>query len=141
MLGGLPSWEWLQPGADGARPRTVVGAARRAAALERTTALGHAEADRALRSLPGVGAWTSAEVRARAHGDPDAVSIGDYHVAQDIGFALTGERLDDSGLLELLEPFRGHRYRVQRLVELGGIRAPRRGPRMAPGTHLPGWRG
>jgi len=141
VLGGLPSWEWLQLGVDGARARTVVGAARRAAALERTTALGHAVADRALRSLPGVGAWTSAEVRARAHGDPDAVSIGDYHVAQDIGFALTGERLDDSGLLELLEPFRGHRYRVQRLVELAGIRAPRQGPRTAPRTHLPGWRG
>jgi len=77
VLGGLPSWEWLQLGVDGARARTVVGAARRAAALERTTALGHAVADRALRSLPGVGAWTSAEVRARAHGDPDAVSIGD----------------------------------------------------------------
>ena len=65
------------------------------------------------------------------------MSFGDYHGAQDIGFALTGERCDDAGLAELLEPFRGHRYRVQRLVELAGIRAPRRGPRMAPRNHLP----
>lgn len=137
VLAGLPSWEWLRLGVDGARSRAVVGAARRAAALERTTSWGHEEADRALRSLPGIGVWTSAEVRARAHGDADALSVGDYHVAQDIGFALTGERLDDPGLVELLEPFRGHRYRVQRLVELAGIRAPRRGPRMAPRNHLP----
>ena len=137
VLAGLPSWEWLRLGVDGARSRAVVGAARRAAALERTTAWGREEADRALRSLPGIGVWTSAEVRARAHGDADAVSFGDYHVAQDIGFALTGERCDDAGLAELLEPFRGHRYRVQRLVELAGIRAPRRGPRMAPRKHLP----
>ena len=65
------------------------------------------------------------------------MSFGDYHVAQDIGYALTGERLDDAGLADLLEPFRGHRYRVQRLVELAGIGAPRRGPRMAPRKHLP----
>ena len=137
VLAGLPSWEWLRLGVDGARSRAVVGAARRAAALERTTAWGREEAVRALRSLPGIGVWTSAEFRARAHGDADAVSFGDYHVAQDIGFALTGERCDDAGLAELLEPFRGHRYRVQRLVELAGIRAPRRGPRMAPRKHLP----
>ena len=137
VLAGLPSWEWLHLGVDGARSRTVVGAARRARAVERTTSGTPGDADRALRSLPGIGVWTSAEIRARAHGDPDAVSFGDYHVAQDIGYALTGERLDDAGLADLLEPFRGHRYRVQRLVELAGIGAPRHGPRMAPRTHLP----
>ena len=31
------------------------------------------EADRRLRCLPGIGVWTSAEVRARALGDADAV--------------------------------------------------------------------
>jgi hypothetical protein len=37
----------------------------------------------------------------------------------------------------LLEPWAGHRHRVQRLVELAGITVPRRGERMAPRTHLP----
>lgn len=137
VLAALPSWEWLQLGIDGRRAGTLRAAAARAAGLERTAGWAPAAADAGLRSLAGIGAWTSAEVRARAHGDADAISVGDHHVARDVGFALTGEPLDDAGLLELLEPFRGHRYRVQRLVELAGIRAPRHGPRMAPRTHLP----
>ena len=75
---------------DPARSRAVVTAARVAESLERTVSVPHEEADRRLRTLPGIGVWTSAEVRARAHGDPDAVSFGDYHVAKDIGWALAG---------------------------------------------------
>jgi 3-methyladenine DNA glycosylase/8-oxoguanine DNA glycosylase len=93
--------------------------------------------DRLLRSLPGIGVWTSAETRSRAHGDADAVSFGDYHIAKNVGYALTGEAVDDDGLAELLEPYRPHRYRVQRLVELARAGRPRRGARMAPRTHLP----
>lgn len=88
-------------------------------------------------SLPGVGHWTWAEVAQRALGLPDEVSFGDYHVAKDIGWALTGRPVDDAGLAELLEPWRGHRYRVQRLLELGGHHRPRRGPRTPMPTHLP----
>jgi 3-methyladenine DNA glycosylase/8-oxoguanine DNA glycosylase len=136
-LRGIPSWEWLRLPVDSARSRTLVGAAKVAGSLERTVGLPGDEVDRRLRSLPGVGVWTAAEVRFRAHGDADAVSFGDYHVAKDVGWALTGEEVDDDGLAELLEPYRPHRYRVQRLVELAGLHRPRRGPRMAPRTHLP----
>lgn len=133
----IPSWEWLRLHVDPQRSRTVVRAAQVAPALERTAGLPPDEVDRRLRSLPGVGVWTSAEVRFRAHGDADAVSFGDYHVAKDVGWALTGAQVDDDGLAELLEPYRPHRYRVQRLVELAGLRRPRHGPRMAPRRHLP----
>jgi 3-methyladenine DNA glycosylase/8-oxoguanine DNA glycosylase len=133
----VPSWEWLQAHVDPARSRVLVRAAGAAASLERLAAGPGERADAALRSLPGVGVWTSAEVRARALGDPDAVSFGDYHVAKDIGWALTGAPVDDDGLAELLEPWRGHRYRVQALLGLAGLRRPRRGPRMAPRRHLP----
>jgi 3-methyladenine DNA glycosylase/8-oxoguanine DNA glycosylase len=133
----IPSWEWLRLHVDPQRSRTVVRAAQVAPALERTAGLRPDEVDRRLRSLPGVGVWTSAEVRFRAHGDADAVSFGDYHVAKDVGWALTGVQVDDDGLAELLEPYRPHRYRVQRLVELAGLRRPRHGPRMAPRRHLP----
>ena len=133
----IPSWEWLRMHIDPGRSRTIVRAAQVSDALERTTGLGHAEADRRLRSLPGIGVWTSAEVRVRAHGDPDAVSFGDYHVAQDIGWALTGKPVDDDQLAVLLEPWRPQRYRVQALLGLAGHRLPRRGPRMAPRGHLP----
>ncbi|MGH3383321.1 MAG: DNA-3-methyladenine glycosylase family protein [Nocardioidaceae bacterium] len=136
----VPSWEWLRMQVDPARSRTAVTAARVAPALERTVGLPAAEVERRLCSLPGIGVWTAAEVRQRAHGDADAVSFGDYHVAKDIGWALTGAQVDDAGLAELLEPYRPHRYRVQRLLELSGARRPRRGPRMAPRRHLPGSR-
>ena len=133
----VPSWEWLRMHVDPARSRALVRAAQVAGSLERTAGLPHDEADRRLRSLPGIGVWTSAEVRQRAHGDPDAVSFGDYHVAKDIGWALTGTPFDDEQLEEFLEPWRPHRGRVQALVLLAGLHRPRRGARMAPRTHLP----
>ncbi len=137
VLRGIPSWEWLKLHIDPARSRALVLAARVADSLERINGLDADDADLRLRSLPGVGVWTSAEVRQRAFGDADAVSFGDYHVAKDIGWALTGEQMDDLQLAELLEPWRPHRGRVQALVAMAGLRRPRQGPRMAPRTHLP----
>ncbi|WP_154796305.1 DNA-3-methyladenine glycosylase family protein [Occultella kanbiaonis] len=138
VLAAIPSWEWLHLGIDPARSRAIVAAARVAPSLERLARGTSADADRALRSLPGVGVWTSAEVRVRVFGDADAVSFGDYHVARNVGWALTGRIVDDGELAVLLEPFRPHRGRVQRLVMLSGVAPPRRGPRMAVRTHLPG---
>lgn len=108
------------------------GAAQVVADVDSVTGIeGSAEADRLLRALPGIGVWTSAEVRQRAHGDPDAPSVGDFHLPGLVGYALTGRKTDDNGMLELLEPFRGHRHRVVKLIELSGVRPPARGPRMA----------
>ncbi|MEJ5946611.1 DNA-3-methyladenine glycosylase 2 family protein [Pseudokineococcus basanitobsidens] len=133
----VPSWEWLQAGVEQRRSRVVQTAARAADGLERTLLLPPERVEAALRSLPGVGVWTAAEVRQRAHGDPDAFSFADYHVAKDVTWALTGEVLDDDACAELLEPYRGHRYRVQRLLAMSGARRPRRGPRMTLPTHTP----
>ena len=133
----IPSWAFLMASVDPARSRAVVAAARSAGRLEEGVALGAAEAGRRMRSLPGVGVWTSAEVAQRALGDADAVSFGDYHVAKDVGWALTGQEVDDDGLAELLEPYAGHRYRVQALLAFAGHRRPRRGARMPPRRHLP----
>ena len=137
-LRAIPSWEWLRLPVDGARSRPIQHAARVATALERAGRETPQEFDRRLRTLPGIGVWTSAETRSRALGDPDSVSFGDYHVAANIGFVLTGAPVDDEELAVLLEPYGGHRHRVQRLVELAGLGRPRRGPRMSPRTHLPG---
>jgi 3-methyladenine DNA glycosylase/8-oxoguanine DNA glycosylase len=133
----IASWEWLRMHIDPARSRAIVTVARVADTLERLTALAPDEADRRLRSLPGIGVWTSAEVRARTFGDPDAVSFGDYHVAKDVGWALTGTPFDDAELESFLEPYRPQRGRVPALVAAGGLHRPRHGPRMAPRTHLP----
>ena len=133
----IPSWEWLRAGVDGARSAAVVRAAGAAGRMEQCVDLTRDQADRRLRAIPGIGVWTAAVVRHTALGDPDAVSFGDYHVAKDIGWALTGAEVDDDALAELLEPYAGHRYRVQRLLKLAGVGRPRHGPRMAVRTHLP----
>ena len=133
----VPSWEWLRMHVDPARSRTLVTAARVADSLERTVGLPGDEVDRRLRSLPGIGVWTAAEVRQRAHGDPDAVSFGDYHVAQQVGWAVAGRDFDDAEMADYLEPWRPHRNRVVTLLLLTGRKRPRHGARMAPRTHLP----
>ncbi|HWU47717.1 MAG TPA: DNA-3-methyladenine glycosylase 2 family protein [Humibacter sp.] len=128
----IPSWEWHTAGIDPGRARTIVGAAGVADALERTTRHDRAEADKArtaMRSLPGIGVWTAAETAQRAHGDPDAVSFGDYSLAAIVGQVLIGTPVDDDGMLELLEPWPGQRQRVVRLVLASGIMPPRRAPR------------
>lgn len=137
QLRSVPSWEWLRCHIDGARSAPIVRAARVAGALERLVDLPLDEADRRLRSIAGIGVWTSAEVRQRALGDADAVSFGDYHIANHVGFALTGEAVDDATMAELLEPERPHRYRVQHVVTTRLPGPPRHGPRMSPRTHLP----
>ncbi len=80
---------------------------------------------------PGRGPWTSAEVARLSFGDPDAISVGDYHVPSLVTWALAGEpRGTDERMLELLEPYRGQRGRVQLLLEASHISPPAYGPRM-----------
>ena len=84
-----------------------------------------------LEAFPGVGPWTAAKVALVALGDPDAVQVGDYHLPHIVAYALEGKpRSTDERMLELLEPYRGHRARAVRLIGLTGIGAPRFGPKM-----------
>ena len=133
----IPSWAWHRAGVEPPQSRTIVRAAERGQRIADAVLAADSSNDRerVLTSLQGIGAWTSAETRIRALGDPDAVSVGDYHLAHQVGFALTGSRTDDDGMLELLEPWRGHRQRVIRLILAGGPREARRGPRLAPEDH------
>src|SRR5205807_240248 len=61
----------------------------------------------------------------------EAAPVGDYHLPNVVGWTLARRKTDDAGMLELLAPYAGHRYRVTRLIELGGSGPPRRGPRMS----------
>jgi 3-methyladenine DNA glycosylase/8-oxoguanine DNA glycosylase len=133
----IPSWEWHRAGVGPQRSATAMRVAAVAPALERTLSLGRGgpEVARRLRSVVGVGVWTAAETTQRAHGDPDSPSVGDYHLPAIVGYALIGMPVDDDGMLELLEPYAGHRQRVMRLIEASGIRAPMRGPRMTIQDH------
>lgn len=130
-LAAMPYHAFHGFGIERRRAGAVVAAGRSASRVEAAARLAPEEARRRLQALPGIGAWTAAEVTRTAMGDPDAVSVGDYHVPHIVSFALAGEaRGDDARMLELLEPCRGQRARAVRLLEAGGIRAPRFGPRM-----------
>lgn len=131
----VPSWEWHRAGVGPQRSATVMRALRSAVALERLAALPALEAAEKLQVIPGIGVWTAAEVVQRTHGCPDSVSVGDYHLAAYVGAALTGSRTDDAGMLRLLEPWRGHRQRVVRMIQASGFRKPTFGPRMTIQDH------
>ena len=129
----VPTWDWHAFGVDLARHRAVRAVATVADRLEECVSLSIEDAGRRLRSLPGVGVWTAAETTVRALGDPDAVSVGDFHVANRVGWFLAGRpRSTDEIMLELLEPWRGQRARVVKLIELSGLAPPKYGPKFSP---------
>lgn len=131
----LPSWEWLRAGVDDHRTRAAMASLRLAPALERAAARLGPDDDpepiyRRLRSIPGVSVWTASQVGQRALGDADALPLGDYHLADLAGYAFLGRPLADQEILPFFEPWRPHRYRVVRILELFPFpRRPRRGPR------------
>jgi len=131
-LAATPYWQFHKWGVEQRRAQIIASAARHASRLEEAVGMAPADAQRRLTALPGMGAWTAAEIAVVALGDADAVSVGDYHLPHLVSWALAGEpRGTDERMLELLEPYRGHRARAIQLLELAGITAPRRGPRMA----------
>lgn len=132
VLAALPYFAFHGFGLERRRAETILTVARRAAWLEAASELTPEIRSARLRSFPGVGPWTAAEVAARAWGDPDAVSVGDYHLPGVVTWALAREPDGtDERMLELLEPFRGQRGRVIRLIEVAGVRTERHGPRYA----------
>ncbi len=120
-------------GVERSRAIRIVEAARRGNRLEEATTMDPAAARTRLMGVRGIGEWTAAIVLGAALGDPDAVPVGDYHIPNMVSWALAGEpRGDDARMLELLEPYRGHRRRVLILLKQSGISAPKYGPKLAP---------
>jgi len=131
-LAATPYWVFHRWGVERRRADIIANAARHASRLEEAAGMTPVEAQRRLTALPGMGPWTAAEIAVVALGDPDAVSVGDYHLPNLVSWALAGEpRGSDARMLELLEPYQGHRARAVQLLELAGIAVPRRGPRLA----------
>jgi 3-methyladenine DNA glycosylase/8-oxoguanine DNA glycosylase len=133
VLAGVAYYDLHVIGVERSRADTVRRVAASARRLEALTVLPPAEATDRLTSIVGVGPWSAAEVALVALGNADAVPVGDVHLPSIVTFALTGEAVDsDDAMLEVLEPFAGHRGRVIRLIGAAGISAPRHGPRYAP---------
>ena len=130
-LARMPYWTFHPLGVERRRADTIRAAAAVAPQLEGIAHLSHDEGRRRLMSLPGVGEWTAAETMRLALGDPDAISVGDYHLPHLVCATLAGEpRGTDERMLELLEPYRGQRARVALLIENSAFRRERRAPRM-----------
>lgn len=129
-LATAPYWAFHELGVERARATTIIEACRRLDRLRAAVSAPTDEALRLLRTVRGVGPWTAALVRRHAAGDPDTVEVGDFHVRNQVAWALAGEaRGTDERMLELLAPFAGHRGRVVRLLLAGGVHAPTFGPR------------
>lgn len=132
-LAATPYWAYHPLGLERRRADTIRAAAAVADRLQSGADDSYAEGRRRLLAVPGIGEWTAAEALRLALGAADAVSIGDYHIPNMVSWALAGEpRADDARMLQLLEPYAGQRARVVLLLESGGPRPPRYGPRLAP---------
>lgn len=136
----VPSWPRRRWGVLPAQSTTIMRIVTVSGRLEECGTMPIAAARRRLESVDGIGPWTVAEVVARrALGDADSVSFSDCHLAGQLVFAFTGATDgSDEQMAALLEPFAGHRQRVQRLVEVAGATKPMRGPRARIPAHRNG---
>jgi endonuclease III len=124
--------EFHRLGVERKRAAIIIEVGRRARRLEAATEMALDQAEDRLTAVRGIGVWTAGHVRGIALGDPDAVPVGDYHLPNTVAWGLAGEpRASDERMLELLEPYRGHRRRVVTLLKRGGVSAPEYGPRTA----------
>lgn len=126
-------------GVERKRAQILIRVAREMPRLAGLAELGPSQARARLQQIPGIGPWSAAMVTAAAMGDPDAVPVGDFHLPNTVSWALAGEpRATDQRMLELLEPWAGHRWRVVRLAKMSGG-APKYGPKLSrtgDGLHL-----
>jgi 3-methyladenine DNA glycosylase/8-oxoguanine DNA glycosylase len=130
-LAGLPSWAFHPFNIERKRADTIRTACDNAARLEEASAMTAGDAALRLTAMPGVGRWTAAVVGLVALGDADAVPVGDFHMKNVVAWNLVGKpRGTDDEMLELLEPYRGHRGRALTLLMLAGATPPRYGPRL-----------
>jgi 3-methyladenine DNA glycosylase/8-oxoguanine DNA glycosylase len=117
-------------GVEKHRADALVRVCAHATRLEAVGASAPEELRERLEAIAGVGPWTSAEVARAALGDADAVSVGDFHMKHLVAWALAQEpRGTDDRMLQLLEPYPGHRGRVCVLLASSGLTAPKYGPR------------
>jgi 3-methyladenine DNA glycosylase/8-oxoguanine DNA glycosylase len=126
-----PSYVFHAANVEAKRGDTIRMAATYAHRLREVAEVSTTQAKAMLAKLPGIGAWTVAEIALVALGDADAVSVGDYHLKNWVSWNLAARpRGTDEEMLALLKPFRPHRGRVLKYLQMGGQPPPRYGPRL-----------
>lgn len=127
VIGSLEYYALHPFGIERQRAEILGRVARRARRLGALVDGPFEEAEPVLRSVRGIGPWTAGFLQALTWGDPDAVIPGDFGMPSMISWVLASEpRGDDDRMIELLEPWRPHRYRVVQLAWASGISPPRR---------------
>lgn len=115
-----PSHVLAELGVERKRYEALVLAARHARHVEAVARGDLGELRRVLALCRGTGPWTLEMVAGFGAGDRDAVPTGDVHLPHVVSRFFDGKLPGtDARMLELLEPFRGERFRVVRLVSEG----------------------
>ena len=124
-------WEvYCKFGASRKMAQTIIEIARVPGRMEEILTMEAPEARARLQAIRGGGPWTAASVMSECFGFPDEVAVADYHHPNTVAwFFERVPRADDARMLELLEPYRGQRGRVLRIINAYGESAPKFGPR------------
>jgi len=129
ILARVAQFELQALGIDAQRARTLLRFAQESRFVPVRTTLNFDEIRQRLIRIPGIGPWTTESVLGFGAGDTDAAIPGDLHLPHLVCYALAGEIPgSDERMMELLEPFRGHRFRIIRLIYASRLVVPRSTP-------------
>jgi 3-methyladenine DNA glycosylase/8-oxoguanine DNA glycosylase len=125
-LAAVPQFALEEMGVDAKRAKTLLRFAREMQFVSLRPSMDFAALRKALLRVSGIGPWTTETVMGYGAGDTDAAIPGDLHLPHLVCYALAGEpEGSDERMMELLEPFRGHRFRIIRLLYEAGLSVPR----------------
>lgn len=124
-LAAVPQFALESIGIDAKRARTLLRFARETRFVSLRCDMRFDQLRETLLRISGVGPWTTETVLGYGAGDLDTAIPGDLHLPRIVCYALAGEDDGtDERMMELLEPFRGHRFRIIRLITAAGIDLP-----------------
>jgi 3-methyladenine DNA glycosylase/8-oxoguanine DNA glycosylase len=123
----MPTWEIERVGVDKKRARAIIQLAREEQFRSFLSSLtSHAEMRRRLLAVRGIGPWTTDMTLGFGAGDTDALPLGDLHLPHLVSWIFDRKpRGTDERMVELLEPYRGQRFQVVRLLLSGRVSVPR----------------
>jgi 3-methyladenine DNA glycosylase/8-oxoguanine DNA glycosylase len=125
VLAAVPQFELERMGIDAKRAKTLLRFAKEMQFVSLRPGMGFAQLRQTLLRVHGIGPWTTETVMGYGAGDTDAAIPGDLHLPRVVCYALAGEMTGtDERMMELLEPFRGHRFRIIRLLSAAGVDTP-----------------
>lgn len=119
-LAGATSYDLHTYGFERERADILLRIGAQSHRLEELQSLDVQQVRQNLSTIDGLSEGSIESAMLIAMGDADATPTGDQRRSREVGRVLAGEpHADDSRMLELLEPWRGHRGRVIRLIEAG----------------------